>query len=106
MTPYGWRIVEFLPGGRVITTTTMLDGLLVAFIERYRVVGRTLIVNRRVFLINAGSESRRTSSSLMASVFVRIFGVCVRTDQRTRFTGNRKLNRVRRHRHGATHECN
>ena len=43
--PYSSRIVAFRPDGRVISTTTKPDGTVEEFDERYRVVGKTLIVN-------------------------------------------------------------
>lgn len=51
--PYVSKIVEFRPYGRVITTTTKLDGSVEVKDERYRVVGDTLVGNKPGFLINA-----------------------------------------------------
>jgi hypothetical protein len=51
--PYASKFVEFRPYGRVITTTTNLDGSVDITDERYRVVGDTLIVNKPGYLINA-----------------------------------------------------
>ncbi len=51
--PYVSKIVEFRPYGRVITTTTYSDGTVTVADERYRVVGKALIVNKPGYLINA-----------------------------------------------------
>lgn len=51
--PYASKIFEFRPHGRVITTTTLPDGKVEVFDERYRVVGSTLIVNKPGYIINA-----------------------------------------------------
>lgn len=51
--PYASKIVEFRPYGRVITTTTNLDGSVDVTDESYRVVGDTLVVNKPGLLINA-----------------------------------------------------
>jgi hypothetical protein len=50
---YASKFIEFRPYGRVITTTTNLDGSVDVVDERYRVVGDTLIVNKPGYLINA-----------------------------------------------------
>jgi hypothetical protein len=51
--PYASKIIEFRPYGRIITTTTAPDGDVSVTDERYRVVGRTLIVNRPGYIVNA-----------------------------------------------------
>ena len=51
--PYASKIVEFRPYGRVITTTTSSDGTVGVADERYRVVGKALIVNKPGYIINA-----------------------------------------------------
>ncbi|MBT8484623.1 MAG: glycine zipper 2TM domain-containing protein [Phycisphaerales bacterium] len=51
--PYVSKILEFRRDGRVITTTTRPDGEVDIMNERYRVVGRTLIINRAGYLVNA-----------------------------------------------------
>jgi hypothetical protein len=51
--PYTSKIVEFHPNGRVVTTTTMVDGTVKVSDEKYRVVGSTLIINSPGYLINA-----------------------------------------------------
>ncbi len=51
--PFASKIVEFREKGYVWTTTTNEHGTESTVIERYRVVGDTLIVNRPGFLINA-----------------------------------------------------
>lgn len=50
---YASKIIEFRPYGRVITTTTNPDGTVIVADERYRVVGKALIVNKPGYLINA-----------------------------------------------------
>lgn len=50
---YASKIVEFRPYGRVITTTTDPGGTVIVTDERYRVVGKALIVNKPGYLINA-----------------------------------------------------
>lgn len=51
--PYTSKVIEFRPHGRVITTTTLPDGDVDVYDERYRVVGNTLIVNKPGYMINA-----------------------------------------------------
>ncbi len=51
--PYASKIIEFRPYGRVITTTTSSDGTVGVADERYRVVGKALIVNKPGYIINA-----------------------------------------------------
>ena len=50
---YASKIIEFRPHGRVITTTTTPEGGVIVADERYRVVGKALIVNKPGYLINA-----------------------------------------------------
>jgi hypothetical protein len=50
---YASKIIDFRPNGRVITTTTKLDGSVEVFNESYRVVGKALIVNKPGYLLNA-----------------------------------------------------
>ena len=47
------KIVEFGPQGKLTTTTTYPDGNLGVAREYYRVVGKTLVVNKPGYLINA-----------------------------------------------------
>ena len=51
--PYASKIIEFRPYGKVITTTTSSDGTVGVAVERYRVVGKALIVNKPGYIINA-----------------------------------------------------
>jgi len=51
--PYTSKVIEFGPSGQVTTTTTFSDGTLDVDTERYRVVGKTLIINKPGYLINA-----------------------------------------------------
>lgn len=51
--PYVSKIVEFGPNGKVLTTTTHLDGTVTTTDESYRVVGSTLIVNKPGYIVNA-----------------------------------------------------
>lgn len=51
--PHVSKIVEFRSHGRVITTTTKLDGSVEVADENYRVVGSTLIVNKPGYIVNA-----------------------------------------------------
>ncbi len=50
---YTSKVIEFRPHGRVITTTTLPDGRVEVYDERFRVVGGTLIVNKPGYIINA-----------------------------------------------------
>ena len=50
---YASKLVEFRPNSRVITTTTNPDGTIIVADEHYRVVGKTLIINKPDYLINA-----------------------------------------------------
>lgn len=56
--PYASKLVEFLPHGRVITTTTYPDGGVQEADEHYRVVGHTLIINRSDMIVNADFHIR------------------------------------------------
>jgi hypothetical protein len=51
--PYISKVIEFGPTGQVTTTTTFSDGTLKVDTERYRVVGKTLIINSPGYLVNA-----------------------------------------------------
>lgn len=51
--PYASKVLEFRPDGRVVTTTTGTDGAVESWDETYRVVDRTLIINKPGYLINA-----------------------------------------------------
>jgi uncharacterized protein YcfJ len=51
--PYVLKVVEFSIDGHLTTTTTMKDGDKIVRTENYRVVGNTLIVNRKGSLVNA-----------------------------------------------------
>jgi len=51
--PHASLLVEFRENGRVLTTTTLKNGMVEVADESYRVVGETLIVNRPGYLINA-----------------------------------------------------
>lgn len=53
ISPYASKVVEFGPRGQVTTTTTRPDGSWEIRNERYRVVGKTLIVNMPGYMINA-----------------------------------------------------
>ena len=66
---YASKIIEFRPYGRVITTTTNLDGTVGVTDENYRVVERTLIVNRPKMLINARYDIRGDQMILSAEDF-------------------------------------
>jgi hypothetical protein len=47
------KIVDFDSSGHVTTTTTLFSGAVEVAKERYRVVGKTLIVNKPGYIINA-----------------------------------------------------
>jgi hypothetical protein len=66
---YASKIVEFRPYGRVITTTTNLDGSVDVTDENYRVVDKTLIVNRPNMLINARYDIQGNQMVLSAEDF-------------------------------------
>ena len=66
---YASKIVEFRPYGRVITTTTNLDGTVDVTDEHYRVVDKTLIVNRPELLINARYDIQGDQLVLSAADF-------------------------------------
>ena len=51
--PYVSITIEFGRDGSMTTTKTMPDGIVTRHLERYRVVGSTLIVNKPGYLLNA-----------------------------------------------------
>lgn len=51
--PWSSKVVEFQRDGHVRTTTTKPDGTVESRIERYRVVGDTLILNNDGYVINS-----------------------------------------------------
>ena len=63
------KIVEFDPEGRVSSTTTYPDRTLEVVKEHYRVVGDTLIVNRRGYLVNAKYSIRDGEMVVSAEKF-------------------------------------
>ncbi len=67
--PYASKIVEFRPYGRVITTTTYPDGSVGVADERYRVVGKALIVNKAGYIINATFGISRNELTISADDF-------------------------------------
>jgi hypothetical protein len=50
---YEWMTVEFRPDGKIISTRLEPGGTKTITEERYRVVGKTLIVHRTDYIINA-----------------------------------------------------
>jgi len=51
--PFVVKTIDFRNDGIVVTRTTDVDGLITETEERYRVVGKTLIVNKPGYLVNA-----------------------------------------------------
>ena len=51
--PYKSYIAYFRPDGMVVTTKTLEDGRVERDTEKYRIVGKTLIVNQHDYIINA-----------------------------------------------------
>ena len=50
---YEWMTVEFRPDGKVVTTRSEPGGTKTITEERYRIVGKTLIVHRSDYIVNA-----------------------------------------------------
>ncbi len=50
---YEWVTVEFIPDGKVVTTRYEPGGTKTITEERYRVVGKTLIIHKTDYIINA-----------------------------------------------------
>jgi outer membrane lipoprotein SlyB len=67
--PYVSKIIEFKPNGRVITTTTKLDGSVEVFDESYRVVGDTLVINKPGYMINTRFGRSGTQLTINAETF-------------------------------------
>ena len=51
--PYTSMVTTFNPNGTVTTTTTYPDGTVQSDNERYRIIGSTLIINKRDYVINS-----------------------------------------------------